>query len=229
MPRQPKRPGFVTTAAVLLFSYGGLMLLCSFCGAAEMAMIVAAPNANAQGPFDVAGQERELAKRIPSYVVVSSCTHVFNLALGAAMIVAGIGALRLKPFARFVGSGAAAADILVTSLSGCYHVLVVFPVSERIAQEQLQNVPFNAAGLTGGVSWAVLIFLTVFTLVFCLLIIGFLNAKKSRDGFAGKFEPDPDEERLARFEAFNDGDDDFRPRSRPPQAPGDTGITGEPD
>jgi hypothetical protein len=206
------------------------VLICSFCGAAQMAMIAAVPRP--QPPEHLFAQEMELAKRIPSYAVVEGSLHVFNLVVGVTMIVAGIGALRLRPFARIAGSGAAAADLLMALVHGFYVVIVVFPVNQRILEEQMQNAPFNVADLSQNISWATLIFFALFSMAICLPIIGFLNAKKSRDAFAGKFEPDPYEERVARLDAFakeDDGDDYGRPRTRPPKSPGDTGITGKPD
>jgi hypothetical protein len=230
MPRKPKTPGFVITAAVLLFIYGSLMLICSFCGIAQMVMVAAAPGPQGPpGPGDFLGQERELAKRIPSYAAVEACVHVFNLALGVTMIAAGFGALGLKPFARLVGSGAAAADLVMTLAHGVYAAVVVFPVNNRIIEEQMPNA-VNIGDFTEGISWASLAFTFLLTLVFCIPIIAFLNAKKSRDAFAGKFELDPHEERLAKLDVFNDEDDDYRrPRPTPPKAPGDTGITDKPD
>ena len=182
-----------------------------------------------QPPEHLFAQEMELAKRIPSYAVVEGGLHAFNLVVGVTMIVAGIGALRLRPFARFAGSGAAAADLLTAFVHGFYVVIVVFPVNDRILEEQAQNAPFNVAELSSNISWAMLIFFALFSMAICLPIIGFLNAKKSRDAFAGKFEPDPHEERLARLDAFDSEDDYRRPRSEPPKSPGDTGITGKPD
>ena len=144
-----------------------------------MAMIAAVPRP--QPPEHLFAQEMGLAKRIPSYVVVEGSLHVFNLVLGVTMIVAGIGALRLKPFARFAGSGAAAADLLTAFVHGCYVVIVVFPVNERILQEQMQNAQFNVADLSQNISWAMLIFFALLSMAFCLPIIAFLNAKKSRE------------------------------------------------
>ncbi len=234
MPRKPKTPGFVITAAVLLFIYGSLMLVCSGCGVAQMALAAAAPAPEGPPrPDDVFAQERELAKRIPSYTAVEASIHVYNLVLGVTMIVAGLGALYLKPFARYAGSGAAAADLFMTCTHGIvYNVLVVFPVNDRILEEQAQNGQINMAGFAQTATWGALVFGVLLTLVFCGLIVLFLNLKKSRDAFAGKFELDPEEERLARFDAFNDDDEDDdyrRPRPTAPKAPGDTGITEKPD
>ena len=228
MPRKPKCPGFVITAAVLLFIYGTLMLICSFCGAAEMAVLAVAPDQpnNGAGLFE---QELELAKRVPSYAIVEGCEGVFNFALGVVMIVVGFGVLRLRPSARFVGSSAAAAELVKTFVYGLYTVVVVFPVNDRIIEEQMQNAPLNVANFAQTMTWAALVFQTVLAMAFCLCIIGFLNLKKSRDAFAGKFDPDPHDERLARLDDFDEDDDYGPPRSRPPRLPGDTGITGKPE
>jgi hypothetical protein len=225
MPGKPKTPGLVIAAAVLLFIYGGLMLTCSSCGVAQMVMVAAAP---APQQEDLLAQERELTKRIPSYAPMEACAHVFNIVLGVIMIVAGFGALYLQPFARFAGSGAMAADLLMTCSHGTYTAVVVFPVNDQILEEQMQNAPIDLVGMFQAVTWGSLAFGFVFTLVFCVLILWFLNAKKSRDAFAGKFELDSHEERLARFDAFDDNDDEEddyrRPRPASPKAPGDTGI-----
>jgi hypothetical protein len=233
MRGKPKTPGFVITASVLLFLYGSLMLICSGCGFAQMVMAAAAPAP--EGPprqDDFFAQERELAKRIPSYRPVEGCVHIYNLVLGVTMLAAGFGALYLKPWARIAGSGGAAADLFMTCSHGIlYNVLVVFPVNDQILEEQMQNAPINLVGFAQTATWAGIVFAVLFTLVFCVLIIWFLNARKSRDAFAGKFALDPYEERLARLDAFDDDDEDDyrRPRPAPPKATGDTGIKDKPD
>lgn len=230
MPRKPKCPGFVITAAVLLFIYGTLMLVCSFCSAVEIAVLAMVPDQPNQGA-GLFEQQLELAKRVPGYVVVEGCEGVCNFASGAVMIVVGFGVLRLKPSARFVANGAAAAELLKAFLYALFTVFVVFPANDQIMAEQMQNAPPNMANVTQTMAWFGLIFQTVLDMAFCLPILGFLNLKKSRDAFAGNFEPDPHEERLARFDQFDEGEDDDYgpPRSRPPRLPGDTGITGRPE
>jgi hypothetical protein len=77
----------------------------------------------------------------------------------------------------------------------------------------MQNGP--VADFAKTVTFGSLVLGALFTLVFCLLIIWFLNARKARDAFAGKFEPEPHEELLARFDALNEDDDFRRPEKTP--------------
>lgn len=225
MPGKPKVPGFVITAAVLLFIYGGMMLMCGACGALQIAVVQAqGPAANGPQLGDLFAQEHALAKRIPSYTAVEAGLHIFNLALGTTMIVSGLGALYLKKWARWGGTLASAADLFALVAHGPYVIFVIMPANEKILEEQMQGM----AGAAQGMTWASLAFSVVLSLVLNVPILAFLNARSARDAFAGNFPPDPHEQFLARLDALADDDDYTRRRSQNSKPDDDTGITGKP-
>lgn len=225
MSQTPRCPASVITAAVLLFVYGGLLLMCSICGAAETALLVAGGN-QPGNPNDLLAQERELARRIPSYTAVEGGLHLLNLLLGVTMILAGLGALYLKPIARRAGNAAVGVDLLLSLVHTAYAAIVVMPVNDQLLQEEAQNMPFNVVDIAQAATWGTLAFAAILTLAFNVSILLFLNTQKSRDAFAGKFEPDPFQERLAKFDELAEDDDEYgRRRRSPPGEPGDTGFT----
>ena len=221
MPRAPKRPGAVMTAAVLLFVYGGLMLVSSCCGVGQVLLIGMADENGGQGanvlPDLVAG-ERAIAKEVPSYLAVQISTHAFNLLIGGTMVLAGIGVLQLRPAARGAAIMASATDIFLTLIVSAYNAIVVLPVNDRLMAPEVQNMPpefgnFLQAGLWGGVCFGI-----VFTLAFCGPIILTLNLKTVRDAFAGKFPKAPPD---LRRDEYDDDDDHYGG----PRSSDDTGFS----
>ena len=76
MNHYPTRPGTVIAAAVLLFLYGGLMLICSVCGALD----AVAGNQDMRAFMD---------KELPATEFISIIQVCSNLVIGVGMITMG--------------------------------------------------------------------------------------------------------------------------------------------
>jgi len=211
MNHSPPRPGSVITAAVLLFVYGSLMLFCNLCGAGVVA---------ANG-----GNDPAVANELPSHIYVQGVSMALGLLMAVGMIVAGIGILQLMPIARIAAYGLCLADIFVSLLDSTYQAIFVFPVTDKIIAQAIQNqppAPFDFAQLMRGGQWFGLCLGISIVLAFCVPIMIFLSTRSARAAFAGEFQPEP-----PRRDRFDDYDDDDYPPKAPPTFPGDTGIQGE--
>ena len=225
MQSKPRCPGLVIAASVLLIVYGSLMLVCGFCTGGVLAMMAVMP-AMPQGQPDPFVVERAVQKELPSYLAAQIGIAVYNLLLAPTMIAAGLGALWLKPVARFVGSAAAFFDILIGLANALFMAVIVFPATDRVAAAQV-NMPVNL-GFTQQANWGQLIMAVGLSLAFCGPILAFLNVRRSRDAFAGKITDPPPDEHLERLKAFEE-DDDHVPPSKPRKSSDDTGFSARPD
>ena len=95
MPPKAKRPGAVTTAAVLLFVYAGLCMPCGCWGVA-----VSVHPGFGHGPPPLPGLKEELFT-----------VHGLYLLVGGVMVWAGAGVLRLMPAARWTAYWATAGHV----------------------------------------------------------------------------------------------------------------------
>jgi hypothetical protein len=211
MRRQYERPGMVTAAGVLLIVYGSLMLLCSTCGAINVAF---------QGP-----EADVLAKDVPGMKIANIAHAVSNLIVGVGMITLGILVMQLNRAARIGAYVICLYEILSLVLHSVYNVIFVFPATERFVADQLRNnvqPPINLGAILKGSMWFNVVFTASFTLAFCVPIMVFLSTGPARAAFANpKSRPEP-----LPYEADDeeDDDDDHRPPP-PPPLPGDTGFT----
>lgn len=231
MSYSPRRPGPAIAAAVLLIIVGAWGLLGAFCGSGGMLLQQAfQPPA---GP----GEERNLlvpvepqvAKEVPSAPAVETTAFVVNLLLSVAMIVAGVGILRMQPHARLLAMVVAVADILVTLAHTAYSVVLILPVENRLLDEEAKNmpaeVPFDFFGMIKGAMWGGAIFNVVFTLAIWITVLLMLNSKSVRAAFADELEPREPPRRDDSRSRYDDYDDDLPPL-RP--SSGETGITDRP-
>jgi hypothetical protein len=210
MIRLIKPPGTVITAAVFLFIYGGLMLLCVVCSGAEAGML------------DPNNPDNELlAKEVPAHNFVQIATAVANLPVGLIMIVAGVGLLRLMPSARYLAYGITIFEILLALLHSVHAAVWVIPAQNRLFMEEVPNQPPDpVAQIMNASMWGMLFFGLGLVLVFLVPVIFLLSTPSARAAFASEyFEPPPDFRR-PRYDDFDDDDDHF---GRPPSSR-DTGF-----
>jgi hypothetical protein len=216
---QPRAPGSIVTAAVLMFVYGGMLLFCGVCSSASTAFQDEKAKA----------MHAELLKEAPALTTISIVTNGIYLLLGLVFIVSGIGVLRLVKLFRGTAYLACAAILLITIASSVYTTIYVFPVQQRLILEDLQknNPPMPIdMNLVMSASMALGLLIGIgFPLLLCVLIVVFLNLKSARDAFAGITpEPAEDDPYAIRRSPRREDSDDYEP-PKPPQSPGDTGIT----
>jgi sulfite exporter TauE/SafE len=210
MARLIKTPGTVISAAVCLFIYGGLMLLCVGCAGAN-------PDA-----FDPNNPDNErLAKEVPGHAVIEIGTAVLNLPVGLLMILAGVGLLRLMPSARYLAYGITLFEIVLALLHSIHSAVWVIPAQNRIVAEQIPNLPPGPfAELLLASMWGMLLFGLALVLVFLVPVIFLLSTRSARAAFASEYFDPPPHLRRRPYDDFDDDDDDF---GRPPSAR-DTGF-----
>ena len=241
MPATPKRPGTILGAAILLLIFGVYSLLGGICGGIFVLNPEAVTEAlsnllpKAPGPQgkeqDVFAPQRQVAKEAPAYTPVMVASSGVTSLLGLLAVIAGIGALRMKPSARSLGIFVALTEILATLIQSGYNIAFVIPITARVTAEQNQERPPgmpDMSGFTNGALYGGAIFGILFTIVIWGIVLMLLRSKSATDAFAGKFPEDPPtsgETEPSRYEGYEDDD---RARPAPPKLPGDTGITDRP-
>ena len=206
MSRTPKRPGVVTTAAVLLFVYGSLCLMCG--GLSGLIHLVIGFEGFGHGP-------QGLLAKLPGYKIVGTAVDVMNLFLGLLMVLAGVGVVRLMPIARSAACLAAVGHVFVAIGFSIYQLIYVMPTFRQLGMENQM--------------WTDVIIITIITSGFALSIITLLSQRESRDAFAANTSGAPPEEyRTARLR-FEGYDEEANRPAKAPRSPGDTGITESPD
>jgi len=228
MPGAKRCPGVVLTAGILLITYGGYDLVCSVCGAGVTAMNFGHFGQEQGAMMDIGAVDRGIAQEAPSYVPLQISQHVLNVVLGLAMIVSGIGALRLRPWARQLGSLCAAADMLAGVFYTVYNVIVVIPAADRAMAPQMQNLPPEAGRVASAFIWVQVCFAVFISFAFCVAILITLNVKTARDAFAGRLPEPPPADDDRRRDDRDDDDDDDDGCGLPPRPRGDTGFTRNP-
>jgi hypothetical protein len=229
MANTRKRPGVVLAAAIMLFIFGGLAVLGSFCGIAGellQGVMPKPPVIQGQKPFD---PNREINEKVPSKIFVESSFHVLNLILGMVKIFAGIGLLRMAAWARVTTFIAAGLSIFGTIALSAYQAIFIIPISNQVVADQLKNappMPFDFGQFMLGFMWIAVVLGVVFSLAIWLTVIFLLSGAKVRAAFAAAASdsPDQDEEDERSRSRYEGYDDDDRPRPAP-KSPGDTGIT----
>jgi hypothetical protein len=132
MPVQ-KRPTAVTVIAIINFVLGGLALLNLLCGGLALALLAwMAGNmpvpAGQPNPF----KEMEgLFKSIPGFIPTVIAKTSLDLVLAIVLIVAGVGLLRMRRWARTACLIYAAVTILATLGYTVYNFAVVLPAMEK--------------------------------------------------------------------------------------------------
>lgn len=215
-----RTPGSVIGAAVTMFIYAALLMICVGCTGIGYV---------AKDPNDAFGVEAMMDKEAPSHQIVGIAGAAFNLLFSLTLFACGIGVLFLSNIARIVAYLTCIAIPLVTLAGTIYNITVVFPVQERMMAQQFQAMQQQQPGaappidfgmiMKGGAALGLLIAIGV-PVLFCGPIIVLLSLKSARLAFAGETAQLPDDRR------YTDTDDydarDASPRER--RAPPETGI-----
>lgn len=171
--RERHPPGNLTAAAILLMTYGSLMLLCSGIGAIQAVV----------GNSDV---NQQVAKEVPSHPLVNVAHAVSNFVVGGGMILAGVLLLNLSRLGQVMGLLLCCYELVGVVAHSAYLVAFVFPVTQRLVDEQMRNLPpgpLHVDQMARGSMWLSLGFTVILTVGFCGPIIGLLTSAKVRDAF----------------------------------------------
>lgn len=220
---QPRTPGSIIGASVIMFIYGALLVMCGACAGA-MSLF--------QPQDDPMGINAALNQEAPGHWVVSVVSSVANILFGFLFIVSGIGVLRLSAFFRITAFLACAGILLTTIAGAVYTALVVLPVQQRVMLREMQNpnnppLPFDVNMLlNASMAFGLLISIGI-PVLFCLPTAILLSMKSARDAFAGILPQGDDDPYLVRRRPprdDHDDDDDYN-SSNARRSPDDTGIT----
>jgi hypothetical protein len=195
-----QRPTMILVMAILNIVFGGFGLMGSLCGGAFTLIFM-----NLDLPFGGQGNPvREmyslLEQRIPGYTVIMASYFVLHALLGTALIIAGIGLIRMKTWARWTSIAYSLITIVVTIANSAFTVMYVNPImqewSERFMRSQRPGTPnfttnstFNNIGsLVGTVvncSYAVALLVVMFLPSVSAALAGAANrSKEDADGDA---------------------------------------------
>lgn len=147
MPRH--RPTSVLVIAILHLVGAALLLLGVICGAAGQA-VMANMKAPGGGP-DLFAQQKAMADAIPGFTAFNYAQMGISLLIGIALLVAGVGLLSMKPWARTLSIVYAAFSILNHLAELGYQFAVVVPNMDAAMQKMFEGDPnLKAAGASLG-------------------------------------------------------------------------------
>ena len=145
----PQRPAAVTVIAIMNFVLGGFGLLGALCGGLALVLIGSLASSMPAPP----GQPNPLkelmgvVEAIPGFIPVMITSYVLGAIWSIVLIVAGIGLLRLRRWARTACLIYAVYTLLATLGSTVYTFAVVQPAMEKWQAEFLAKMqPRGAAG-----------------------------------------------------------------------------------
>jgi hypothetical protein len=219
--RRPPAP--VTVLGILHLVGGGLGLLSGICGG----LYQLASSASGGSPFGLAAAQQGAAgvvmkaiENVPGQKAVTAVQLVVDLALSVMLVVAGIGLLRMRPWARSLSLVYAPLSILFHIFSLVWALGFVMPVvQEVVAAELAKNPPpQDAAALMGARIGMIAGLLGQVTVIYPIVVLCILLSPSVAAAFRG--------EAVARKEAEEFADEGWRPM-RPPGDRGD--ITRGPD
>jgi hypothetical protein len=198
------RPGSVTAAAVLAIVYGSLGMLCGLCGVAGLATqgLVAKNFMPVGGPNqpDIQKMQQALEQDIPGYRAFQIANPTVGLALSFAILLAGIGLLGMKSWARTLALVICVLDILWIGFLTFYQSVYVMPVSTKAAEAMMAGIakgpgkpgvppPAQMEGimkLATTVGTGLLIAFYVVLIIYLLIIVILLGRAHVRAAFAGE-------------------------------------------
>jgi hypothetical protein len=137
-------PTAVLVMAILNFVFGGIGLLMSGCGGAFTLFLLVMPEQKPGQPGYFPNVLKTVAKEVPGYTAFMTASLVMGLVLSTVLIIAGIGLLRLRPWAWWLCILYAPLQILL-QVGILYCTLVyVNPVMHRANQEVFRQLPPGA-------------------------------------------------------------------------------------
>jgi hypothetical protein len=143
------RPTSVLVIAILHLLGAAFLLLGTICGAVGQA-VMANMKSPAGGP-DIFSQQKAMADAIPGYTAFTYAQMGVGLLVGVVLLVAGVGLLSMKPWARTLSIVYAVFSILSHIVSLIYQFAVVVPNMDAAMQKMFAGDPnLKAAGANLG-------------------------------------------------------------------------------
>ena len=146
-----QRPTAVTVFGILNIAFGAMALVCTplsfLMSFASQAMLENMPDVpQAENPF----QEMMEA---PGFMTYTYVTTALGMAVGGLLLVAGIGLLRLRPWARHVSIGYGVYAWVSAIAGGIISYFVIYaPMAEKLAEVSGPQSASLIGGMFGGVA-----------------------------------------------------------------------------
>jgi hypothetical protein len=139
MARQ--RPTLITVVAILNIVFGGLGTLCGLYSVAQAVSNAAMSRDVAQGSFGNPAAELmvRLDQRLPYHWAIETALPVVTMLLAVALILAGVGLLRTRPWARRLCLAYGVLMTLVQITYMTYQIGFVLPVTEESIFASIQQ------------------------------------------------------------------------------------------
>lgn len=134
-----KVPGVVVAVAVLNFVFGGLGLLGFFCGGGALLWMASASPFGGDPVSQALALTWQALRQVPGYVPVAIGQLVVGLVLAVLVIVAGVGLLHLRGWARVLTLVYAVFTILLQIGGVVYTLAVVNPALDRVLPPMLHR------------------------------------------------------------------------------------------
>jgi hypothetical protein len=160
-------------------------------GAASLQANLPAPPG--QPPPDPMEEYKYINDHLPGYYVCVTGTMLFSFLGSALLVIAGIGLLKMRRWARSVSIGYAIVDILVTIASSVYTIVLVNPLAvehQAEVSKRTPGVPSPGPGFTYSVT--ILTFITSVAYPVAILICMYLP--RVRAAFARAARPEGEED-----------------------------------
>jgi hypothetical protein len=219
MSQSPRTPGAIIGAAIIMFIYGGLLLMCVLCSG--LGLVV-------KDPGDPMGLEAMMDKEAPGHQIIQIGSVGFNFLFAISFFACGLGILWLNQIARFGTYLICLGVVLVTAAGAVYNVVYLFPIQERAIAQHMQAqgpAPFDINALMKGSMAAGLCIAIGIPFVFCLPIMILISVKSARMAFAGQYAPAlSDDDDYHREPREPNRDDGYGSKRRSDDAPPDTGF-----
>jgi hypothetical protein len=214
-----RTPRSVVAAAVCLFVYGALLLVCVTC---SHSFRFTAQDPDHPGADADAVLQARLDRDAPGNTVVSAGTAAADLVFAFVLFLSGLGVLRLMPIARIAAYAVCVCAILLAVAGSAYQILVIVPIHEQLLAQN-RGLGIIAPEIT--LAWKVGTIIRLLIAVGIALLLGvcsviLLSVESARAAFAGKFDEPLRDNSRPRFD-----DDEHNFPSRGSRSPPDTGIT----
>jgi hypothetical protein len=205
----PPRPTAVTVIAILHLIFGGLGLLCSLFGLLMQSvsdptrfMAMAAPPPGAAKGFDPQEMVKQIQERMPSYIYTVGMAHeAVGVVLSILLIIAGIGLLQMRPWARILSILYGFTNVVIKIAYAVYTFILVLPAQREVNQIVFQQIRgqaktrqeqamleaiMNMADM-GAVIGSLVV--PIVTMAYPIVVLVIMFLKSTRQAFAGEVLP----------------------------------------
>jgi hypothetical protein len=184
-PPARRRPASVLVLAILHLVGGGISFLLSLCCGVAALLLILNPNAVGSTPEVKIGVDlvRYLEQNLPSFRVVNIITLAVGLGLDLVLILAGVGLLRLRPWARKASLVYAPLSIVLRLFSFFYAFLLVEPVQREYFQGLAARTPALSSGQFGQ---GLVLYLSLLFLTYPVVVMWILTRPTIKAAFEGE-------------------------------------------